>query len=36
MNKKLKGFDKIKLLQAMTTLVTGMIMLKAVIKNRKR
>lgn len=32
---KTKGIDKIKLLQAITTIVTGIIMLNAVLKNKK-
>lgn len=31
-----KGMDKIKLLQAVTTIITGIIMLNAVLKSKKR
>lgn len=31
-----KGINKIKLLQAITTIVTGIIMLKAVLKNKNK
>lgn len=36
MTVKSKGIDKIKFLQAATTIVTGIIMLNAVLKNRKK
>lgn len=36
MTVKSKGIDKIKLLQAVTTIVTGIIMLNAVLKNTKK
>ncbi|MET3561381.1 hypothetical protein A5819_003410 [Enterococcus sp. 7E2_DIV0204] len=36
MSTKSKGIDKIKLLQAVTTIVTGIIMLNAVLKAAKK
>ncbi|XUD03797.1 hypothetical protein IGJ34_001764 [Enterococcus sp. AZ177] len=36
MTVKSKGMDKIKLLQAVTTIVTGVIMLNAVLKANKK
>ncbi|EOH98758.1 hypothetical protein UAW_01354 [Enterococcus haemoperoxidus ATCC BAA-382] len=36
MTVKSKGIDKIKLLQAVTTIVTGVIMLNAVLKAKKK
>ncbi|WYJ98522.1 hypothetical protein DOK67_0002833 [Enterococcus sp. DIV0212c] len=36
MTVKSKGIDKIKLLQAVTTIVTGIIMLNAVLKKNKK
>lgn len=36
MTVKSKGIDKIKLLQAVTTIVTGIIMLNAVLKKTKK